>query len=441
MNSVFKVTDVFTPSSPANYTFIERENSLNKDLVNSLATRGKQIIIYGETGTGKTTLLVNKLNQLYENYIITRCTSNYSFDQLILDAFDQLDKFYTSNISREKGWKINPEIIADFLNIKTEINSKKEINQERLIPVQLTLNRLAKYIGEIKACWVIEDFHKIPNIEKINLSQAMKVFMDTSFEYPEVKIIATGAVDSPRKILDSDKELDNNRLSQILVPLMTYDELVQIIFKGEDLLNIQIKEDIIRAIGSFANGLPSFVHQLCLNMCLENNLYTTQPSTVRFEIHDFEEALKQYMNTHKDTLRFQLHMAIGKTNKGSINQRSLILRTLTKFEFGEYSSNEILKQIKISNSKLNYSGNNISYYLKDLTTKKRSKILRHNKELNKFSFNSPLMKAFVDYELFDRHFKIYDNLFDDIELLIRYQSNTLPNKLGIKAQLGPEKRQ
>jgi len=417
----YKVSDIFTPSSPANYTFVERDPSINDDLVNSLFTRGKQIILYGETGTGKTTLLLNKLKQLYENYIITRCTIDYTFEKLLLDAFDQLNRYYTSEITNAKGWVISPELRTEFLNLKAEINNKTNISQQRILPLQLTLSRLSKFIGEIKACWIIEDYHKIQYSERVKLSQAMKVFMDTSYDYPEVRIIATGAVDSPRKILQHDNELENNRLSEIYIPLMSNDELTQIILKGEELLNIVFDENIIEIIVSFANGLPSFVHQLCLNMCFNRNILVTQQEAVRLELSDLEMSLKNYMNTHKDTLKYQIQKAIGKTKENSINHRKLILQSLSEIDFREYYPKEI--KTKIASNKPGYRNNNLSYYLKDLCSPRRSSILRYNKELGRYCFSSPILKAYADYNLNNHDYLAYENPFADITQLLIDQVN------------------
>jgi ABC-type lipoprotein export system ATPase subunit len=68
----YPVHDVFTPTTPARLTFVERE-TINARLVNALRTPGKQIVVYGYSGSGKTTLLVNKLHQLYDKHITSRC--------------------------------------------------------------------------------------------------------------------------------------------------------------------------------------------------------------------------------------------------------------------------------------------------------------------------------------------------------------------------------
>ncbi len=52
----YKLYEVFTPSQPASFTFIERQ-SVIKRLDRELKTPGKQIIIYGHSGSGKTTLI------------------------------------------------------------------------------------------------------------------------------------------------------------------------------------------------------------------------------------------------------------------------------------------------------------------------------------------------------------------------------------------------
>lgn len=210
--TTFTVTEVFTPTSPARVAFVEREE-VNDRLVNALRTPGKQIVIYGHSGMGKTTLLVNKLHQLYERHITTRCMRGMKFDQLILDAFDQLAPYYSAETSRLEKAGVGVDLKASYEMIKVGISSTRSVEagekQVRMLPPQLTAPMLARLLGVQKACWVIEDFHKIESAEKPSLAQMMKVFMDMSDEYESLKIIAIGAVDTARQVVDYDHEMRN----------------------------------------------------------------------------------------------------------------------------------------------------------------------------------------------------------------------------------------
>lgn len=169
--AIYQANEVFTPSQPAKKAFIERE-SVREKLVRALMTPGKQIVVFGHSGVGKSSLLQNKLFQTYGHHITTRCMKGMSFDQVILDAFSQLDNFYISEKStkNESGIRLSIEPPKLFSEIKSQIEiNKKTEGQQKLVPIlppQLTPPNLGKMIGESKACWVIEDFHKIENSEK-----------------------------------------------------------------------------------------------------------------------------------------------------------------------------------------------------------------------------------------------------------------------------------
>lgn len=66
------------------------------------------------------------------------------------------------------------------INAKNKPTSVRDDSQKsvRYVPPQLTAQTLGKLLGEAKACWVLEDFHKIAESEKPFLAQMMKVFMD-----------------------------------------------------------------------------------------------------------------------------------------------------------------------------------------------------------------------------------------------------------------------
>ena len=51
-------TDVFTPSTVARLTFVER-TCITERVVNALTTPGRQLVVFGRSGCGKTTLVDN----------------------------------------------------------------------------------------------------------------------------------------------------------------------------------------------------------------------------------------------------------------------------------------------------------------------------------------------------------------------------------------------
>lgn len=255
------IIDVFTPTRPARISFVERE-SINTKLVNALQTPGKQIVIYGHSGSGKTTLLENKLCQLYESHLTTRCMSGMTFEQMLRDAFDQLGKFYESDRTTNSSSSLSSHIAGDYLGIKAKISTKignaTEVQDKRIIPPELTPQRLGQYIGAANCCWVLEDFHKVSPDYGKQLSQIMKVFMDLADKWPSLKIIAIGAVDTARRVVEYDTEM-SNRVSEIEVPLMSPAEVREILSKGEELLNISIGPDVKREVTLLSNGLASVV--------------------------------------------------------------------------------------------------------------------------------------------------------------------------------------
>ena len=183
----YTTTQVFTPTTPAKLTFVERE-AINDELVSALKTPGKQVVVYGHSGSGKTTVLARKLEQLYEMHITSRCTNTTTFDELLINAFEQLEHFYASEQSASSRRSFSGSVETQFLRIKSQLGAGREsleaTKSTRLVPPQLTPQTLARLLGELHACWILEDFHKVAAAEKIKLAQCLKVFMDTADAYP-----------------------------------------------------------------------------------------------------------------------------------------------------------------------------------------------------------------------------------------------------------------
>lgn len=392
MNHV-RARDVFTPTTPARATFVER-NALNEQLVDALRTPGKQVVVYGPSGSGKTTLLVNKLAQLYPANITSRCTAATTFDNLLLSAFDSLDVYYSSGASVKRGKLISARLEQAYFGIKSSIeaasSSQTEVSVARVVPPQLTAQRLAEFCGAADCCWVLEDFHKVPVAEKVKLSQIMKVFMDTAVDYPDVKMIAIGAVDSAREVIQYDAEM-RNRVAEIAVPLMTQEELTYILNKGEELLNVKFG-GVKAEISSYSSGLAAVCHQLSLNICFAAGIEETCETTTTISTEQLNSALQRYLEDASDTLKAVFDLALKQQRVRKFDNARLILQALTQYGDRGASHADLLKAIRQEHPV--YPPSNLTFYLQELQSSSRGEIVRFDPASGMFFFSDPLYLAY-----------------------------------------------
>ncbi|MEI5639405.1 MULTISPECIES: hypothetical protein [unclassified Pseudoalteromonas] len=307
MSQRYELTEVFTPMTPAVVTFVDRvKEDVNDRLVRALDLPGNQVVIYGHSGSGKTTLLENVLFRTYEKQINTNCMTGMTFEEVILDAFDQLEEFYVDEVTNNKKTKVDVKAKANYLAIKAQIGAVYENaegeKQVRMLPPQLTPQSLGRLLGQSGYCWVLEDFHKIQGEEKDKLAQMMKVFVNLSIQFKDLKIVALGAVNTARLVVKSDKEM-RKRISEIHVELMESEEILEIIEKGCKALNISMDQDVKDEIAKYSNGLAAICHKLCYLMCKSGLVDRTAEETVNFNFEDLQIALNDYVKDEEDTIK------------------------------------------------------------------------------------------------------------------------------------------
>jgi GTPase SAR1 family protein len=395
LSNSYSVYHVFTPSSPAKENYIERDK-LSSRIASSLSTPGKQIVVFGHSGVGKTSLLRKQLERQYEKEIITSCMTNLTFESILLDAFDQLDEYYVSQKKQANDYGIESSIANDYFALKSSIKAYSKIKEEqsssRIIEIQLTASRLADFLGEGGYCWVLEDFHKVDKTEKTKLSQTMKLFMDKSIKYNNLKIIAIGAVDTGREVIEYDSEM-KKRISEIEVKLMSDVEIGKIIKNGEILLNISIEKRIHTEIVKFSNGIASVCHSICLYMCEEKGILNTViGDPIKFNKADLENSIQRYMEEESDTMKDRFNKALIVQKEKNKNVE-LILKSLTKFPSNGATNSELLSIIR--DEKIDYHQNTLPINLEKMQLEERGALIRFDNSSAKFSFKEPFYKPFA----------------------------------------------
>lgn len=389
MKGDYDVYDVFTPSQPAELTFVDRIK-VNKDIVDALRTPGRQLVVFGYTGCGKSSLVANKLNQLYENVILSQCTSSTTVDDLKLHAFDSLNSYYSREKSNSNKTSKHVKFSSTYFEIKGAKEKLSTEKLERIVPPQLTDQKLAELIGEVGACWVIEDFHKVEKEQKKLLSQILKVFVDASKRYKSTKIIAIGAVDSGKEVVEYDNEM-KDRISEIPVPLMSFKELNEIMTKGEQLMNIEIDNAVKNKIKVYSNGLASVCHQLCLYMCTNNGIYSVCKRLVKLDEGHLKAAIEDYLKQNSASLKANFNKSIKTTSKKA--KPAVVVKAILQVNKEEFSSYDVEKVIE-----KDYDGfpkNAVQRILKEFCKSKRQEMLRYNEDNKTYFFSNPFQRAYV----------------------------------------------
>lgn len=382
---------VFTPSKPARVTFVDRLD-FNDDVITALGMPGTQLVIYGHTGSGKSTLIENLLSRVYEKQINTNCMKGMTFEEVVLDAFDELEEFYVDEVTNSKKRIINTRAKANYLGIQTQIQSSiqsgSSVKQKRYLPPQLTPQKLAKLLGESGYCWVLEDFHKIEGEEKEKLAQMMKVFVNLSDKYDDLKIVAIGAVNTAREVVETDQEM-NTRISEFKVPLMSEHEIRQIMVKGCDALNIVIPEDLQDEIVRYSNGLGSICHKLCYFMCDAALITETIKEPVEFNYIDLKEALKKYLKSIEDTVKMAFERAMTIPNVENT------IRIIAN-ESQDHEGSELNKLLKWADEHhININKKKLVADLTKLETEEYGELINLSGDSSKYSFSNPFYGAYA----------------------------------------------
>jgi len=379
-----RVEEVFTPAVAANLklNYIERETLISQ-LNHFFQTAGKQIVVFGYSGSGKTTLITNELKRNKIDFIKTHCSQNTTFEELILNVFDELDVVY----KKTTNCKVSSSVSAEYMKIKASIGGDRVDVYERIVPPQLTKKKLATFLGEAKCYWIIEDLHKLNEDNKRKVADTLKEFIDIAIEYPNVKVICLGALNSSKNLIELDPNL-NDRVADFNVPLMTDEEIGLLIENGFHILNLSISEGHKQRIISLSNNIASVAHQLCLNICHKLS-YTKMRffdvPLITDEIID--SSIKDYINEKSGRFKSLLDRVLAIKSDRNVGRK--ILRMFIDVDFEGVYIDEIYKRFK------SFPQDTIKEILDNLCTSKYDEAFRFDEDSNKFKLVNPFFQVYI----------------------------------------------
>jgi ATPase family associated with various cellular activities (AAA) len=256
---------VFTPASPASTkVFAERANEdLQARVGEALLDAGSQLILYGPTGVGKTSLVHNVCAALGLSTVVVNAGG--PFNRMLDDVLAQLEPDVRTGHEEVDGGGASLKVGLSVAQAKLDDRDELRTQHARR-PPQLTRQVLDVMTRTRTKVLFIDNFESLDGqrhrgLTVQRLSEMLKFFSDSAFplgvDAPTIVIAGIGSAAEDLVVLD---EAIARRTVQAEVPRMTPQELATIVHRGGEELSIDFADVVTQTIVEWSDGFPSYTH-------------------------------------------------------------------------------------------------------------------------------------------------------------------------------------
>jgi hypothetical protein len=255
---------VFTPAAPARGNmYVARQPRTQGLLDDLLHEPGRQIVLYGPTGIGKTSLIQNAVETAKLKYLLVQCGP--PFDDVVRDVLGRLGQRLELEQTREYSAEGQAE--AGLLGFIKGIFRSVYRHQTTTAPLpklphEQLVDELARHHYRVL---VLDNYENLLRKDHAHateraLSELLKLCADRGSEsVSAAKVVIVGIADATRRLLDLD-EATSRRTAQMEVPRMSAAELNEIISRGASELGVEYTEECRNAIVAYSDGFPWMTH-------------------------------------------------------------------------------------------------------------------------------------------------------------------------------------
>ena len=392
--SPVRAEDVFTPTSSAKRGFIGR-GVVQGDLESALRTPGTQVIVYGESGAGKSSLVEHLLGELGRKHVATHCTGTTTYLEILASVFDELEVFAISELAAENSFEsevsssIGSDVIGAKIGGSLRAGDTQGSTSQPVVKTQLTPQRVEAELAQRQTTWVIEDLHKVKPEVKEQVADLLKVFVNRA--NARTAVVVLGASETAGAIVRAPADV-KNRVAQLAVKPLTPDELGLILDKGSHLMNVdlsEIRDEIIR----LSSGVASATHALALRCLQELKIETPVLGAARPIRHEvLVLAARSYARSMSGDMREDFEKGVFLKRARIFDNCAVILRAVARLPEQGGTHAEILARIKETTP--GYPPENLSGFLPQLAKDERGGLLRNTPD-GRWRYDEPLQHTYA----------------------------------------------
>jgi Cdc6-like AAA superfamily ATPase len=289
---IFQTGAVFTPGAPINEKdlFAGRKEEVLK-IIDAVSQRGCHAILYGERGTGKTSLsnMITAFLAKRQAFVVSRtnCDISDTYSSLWAKAFKDIEEArrqpsigFVALRSPQKPLK--REILSEnrMPGIRTSGSTAPAdyaANSESPDSVRRTLESLSSSASLIV---IFDEFDRIRRPEAVTaMADTIKALSDHTVN---VTVLLIGVADSVDELIREHQSIER-ALIQVHMPAMSESEIRGIVIAGFERLGMEIDFEGLQDIVNFSQGVPYITHLLCIysvRAALEARTITVSPEHV-----------------------------------------------------------------------------------------------------------------------------------------------------------------
>jgi hypothetical protein len=250
-----KLREAFTPSQPVTdkRLFAGRLQVLTH-LIEAIEDRLAHVVVFGERGIGKTSLL-HILSELAgeSDYLTLRatCGAGTKFDVLFRTLLREIPIIYHSSVSPQDAGGESGSTLADLLP-----------------EWQFDARELSDLLSGITSCRVLIILDEYDRIEselfRINIAELIKNLSDRA---APVQLVIAGVSSNLHELIGYIPSIRRNVVG-LPLPRLEHSEVAQIVEIGERASGLKFDEQVVALINDLSNGSPYLVRLVCYHSSL-----------------------------------------------------------------------------------------------------------------------------------------------------------------------------
>jgi hypothetical protein len=394
-----KPDDVFTPAAPVrDDMFATRRHENLQDRVDAVlrGEAGRQVVLFGETGVGKTSLMGFLCRKRQIPYVRVECGG--TFEETMREALGKIvGEEEIERIDKQSGEAEFGATVWGFVTGKARVGKE---TQRRTVPIPRNITALAAETLSLLDYRVLflDNFENLagkPHEQATTraIAELLKSFSDRAIEEGfRAKIVVAGIPSVSEELIALDPATAR-RTAQIEVGRMPPEELDQILERGGQKLGLEFEGFARSQIVQFSDGFPYYTHLFALHGARR----ALDRGSDTIGIDDFEQALDVILADCDLALRKAYTDAVE--TSGDVRVRKSVMEAMANVNDIEVSFKTIRAEfLKLHPDRYDTMArlNFISPYLTQLKQKQilADRGLPKSKN-NLYRFANPLMRGYV----------------------------------------------